>query len=57
VWRIDGRVQDFLNRPIEGDWPYLWLDAAYAKVREAGRRNVSTTMRQPVVEIKLGYQA
>ena len=57
MWRIDGRVQDFLNRPIEGDWPYLWLDAAYAKVREAGRRNVSTTMRQPVVEIKLGYQA
>jgi putative transposase len=34
---IDGRVQDFLSRPIEGDWPYLWLDATYVKVREAGR--------------------
>jgi transposase-like protein len=34
---IDGRVQDFLNRPIEGDWPYLWLDATYVRVREAGR--------------------
>jgi transposase-like protein len=34
---IDNRVQDFLNRPIEGDWPYLWLDATYVKVREAGR--------------------
>lgn len=34
---IDDRVQDFLNRPIEGDWPYLWLDATYVKVREAGR--------------------
>ena len=34
---IDGRVQDFLTRPIEGDWPYLWLDATYVKVREAGR--------------------
>ena len=34
---IDGRVQNFLNRPIEGDWPYLWLDATYVKVREAGR--------------------
>ena len=34
---IDGRVQDFLNRPIEGDWPYLWLDATYLKVREGGR--------------------
>ena len=22
---------------IEGDWPYLWLDATYVKVREAGR--------------------
>jgi transposase-like protein len=34
---IDGRVQDFLGRPMEGDWPYLWLDATYVKVREAGR--------------------
>jgi transposase-like protein len=31
------RVRDFLTRPIEGDWPYLWLDATYVKVREAGR--------------------
>jgi len=34
---IDDRVRDFLARPIEGDWPYLWLDATYVKVREAGR--------------------
>jgi transposase-like protein len=34
---IDERVRDFLSRPIEGDWPYLWLDATYVKVREAGR--------------------
>jgi putative transposase len=34
---IDERVQAFLNRPIEGDWPYLWIDATYMKVREAGR--------------------
>jgi transposase-like protein len=34
---IDDRVRDFLGRPIEGDWPYLWLDATYVKVREAGR--------------------
>jgi transposase-like protein len=35
---IDERVQDFLARPIEGDWPYLWLDAIYVKkVCEAGR--------------------
>jgi transposase-like protein len=34
---IDERVRDFLARPIEGDWPYVWLDATYVKVREAGR--------------------
>jgi putative transposase len=33
---IDERVQAFLQRPIEGDWPYLWLDATYVKVREQG---------------------
>jgi putative transposase len=30
-------VHAFLDRPIEGDWPYLWIDATYVKVREAGR--------------------
>jgi putative transposase len=30
---IDERVGAFLTRPIEGDWPYLWLDATYVKVR------------------------
>lgn len=34
---IDGKVQAFLGRPIEGDWPYLWIDATYVKVRQAGR--------------------
>ena len=34
---IDARVRAFLDRPIEGDWPYLWIDATYVKVREAGR--------------------
>ena len=23
------------ERPIEGDWPYLWFDATYVKTREA----------------------
>jgi putative transposase len=30
---IDERVNVFLARPIEGDWPYVWLDATYVKVR------------------------
>jgi putative transposase len=34
---IDGRVKAFLDRPIEGDWPYVWMDATYVKVRRAGR--------------------
>jgi len=34
---IDDKVQTFLNRPLEGDWPYVWLDATYVKVRQAGR--------------------
>jgi transposase-like protein len=34
---IDDRVQTFLTRPLEGDWPYVWLDATYVKVRQAGR--------------------
>jgi putative transposase len=34
---IDGKIGAFLDRPLEGDWPYLWLDATYVKVREQGR--------------------
>jgi transposase-like protein len=34
---IDERVNGFLERPLEGEWPYLWLDATYLKVREGGR--------------------
>jgi putative transposase len=34
---IDQRVKAFLDRPLEGDWPYLWIDATYVKVRQAGR--------------------
>ena len=34
---IDERVGEFLNRPLTGEWPYLWLDATYLKVRQGGR--------------------
>jgi len=34
---IDERVNAFLTRPLEGAWPYLWLDATYLKVRDSGR--------------------
>jgi transposase-like protein len=34
---IDERVGEFLDRRIEGDWPYIWIDATYVKVRQNGR--------------------
>jgi transposase-like protein len=34
---IDDKIKTFLNRPLEGEWPYLWLDATYVKVRQNGR--------------------
>jgi putative transposase len=33
----DERVNAFLGRPLSGEWPYLWLDAAYLRQREGGR--------------------
>ena len=30
-------MKAFLDRPIEGDWPYVWIDATYVKVRSNGR--------------------
>jgi hypothetical protein len=35
--KIDEKVKAFLNRPIEGDWPFIWLDAPCIKTRQAGR--------------------
>jgi putative transposase len=37
---IDDKVHAFLGRPLEGEWPYVWLDATYLKVRQ-NRRIVS----------------
>ena len=34
---IDERVGEFLNRPLTGEWPYVWLDATYLKQRQGGR--------------------
>jgi len=34
---IDGKIKAFLNRPLEGEWPYVWLDATYVKARRDGR--------------------
>jgi transposase-like protein len=33
---LDERVRAFRERPLEGDYPYLWLDAKQVKVRSGG---------------------
>jgi putative transposase len=52
---IDDCVRDFLARPIEGDRPYLWLDATYVKVPEAGRIvSVAVTIAVGVLGMVVG---
>ncbi|EKP95364.1 IS256 family transposase [Thermaerobacter subterraneus] len=34
---LDERMERFRNRPLEGEYPYLWLDAKAIKVRQDGR--------------------
>ena len=56
-------MKAFLERPIEGDWPYLWIDATYVKVRPAGRIvsvaviiavGVNTDGRREVLGMEIG---
>jgi len=35
--QLDEFVEEFKNRRLEGEYPYLWLDATFPKVREGGR--------------------
>ncbi len=60
---IDDKVKAFLSRPIEGDWPYLWIDATYLKVRRGGRVvsvaviiaiGVNTDGRREVLGMEIG---
>jgi Transposase, Mutator family len=60
---IDDRVNAFLDRPIDGEWPYLWLDATDLKVRDGGRIvsvaaiiavAVTTEGRREIVGLGLG---
>jgi putative transposase len=34
---LDGQVEAFRKRRLEGEFAYVWLDATYLKVREGGR--------------------
>jgi transposase-like protein len=48
---IDGKVQSFLKRPIEGEWPYLWIDATYIKSRQNGRPDVTDRSLAVIVAV------
>jgi putative transposase len=61
---IDERVQTFLARPIEGEWPYLWLDATYLRARRASHIvsvavivavGVNTDSRREVLGMTVGH--
>jgi transposase-like protein len=60
---IDERVGAFLDRPLDGEWPYLWLDATYLKQREGGRivsvaviiaMAVNTDGRREIIGLHIG---
>ena len=60
---LDERVEAFRNRPLEGEFPYLWLDAKHLKVRSAGHVRskalvvayaVHETGRREVIGIDIG---
>ena len=37
---LDEVLHVFKSRPLEGEFPYVWLDATFPKVREGGRVRV-----------------
>lgn len=60
---LDERVEAFRNRPLEGEYPYLWLDAKQLRVRDRGHVRskalvvayaVHETGRREVIGIDLG---
>src|SRR3954468_24184782 len=60
---LDEQVEAFRGRPLEGEYPYLWLDAKVEKVRDGGRvvhkavviaHRVHETGRKEIVGIDVG---
>ena len=61
--QLDEQVRAFLERPLEGEYPYLWLDAKVEKVRDGGRvvrkavviaHGVHETGRREILGIDVG---
>jgi putative transposase len=60
---LDEQVEAFRQRPLEGRYPYLWLDAKVEKVRDGGRvrrkclviaHGVHDTGRREVIGLDVG---
>jgi len=60
---LDGQVEAFRSRPLEGSYPYLWLDAKVVKVRSRGHvypkalviaYGVHETGRREVIGLDIG---
>jgi len=61
---LDGEVERFRSRKLEGDYPYVWLDATFVKVRDNGRVvsmavviaiGVKGTGEREVLELDVGH--
>jgi len=61
---VEERVRGFLERPLEGSFPYVWLDATYLKVRDGSRIvskaaviavGLSLEGRREVLGMRLGH--
>ncbi len=60
---LDEQVEAFRSRPLEGEYPYLWVDAKVEKVRDGGRvvnkavviaHGVHETGRREILGIDVG---
>jgi transposase-like protein len=54
---IDEKVKAFLDRPLEGDWPYVWLDATCVKARRNHRILGSSPRTSVAVIVAVGVNA
>jgi putative transposase len=51
---LDEEVERFRSRPLEGPYPYVWVDATYLKVRQDGRVAATAVVIAVGVNAKTG---
>jgi putative transposase len=61
---VEEHVREFLSRPLEGEFPYVWLDGTYVKARDGGRIvskaaiiavGLSSEGRREILGMKVGH--